>query len=87
MRNLKLTRAIPAVLILSTSLVSILSTITESQKPQPPVQGWKRILPGQCIPVKICNNIDMMVCMDGGTQLYGKSTPISDCTEIIFHQP
>ena len=51
------------------------------------VQGWKRIAPTSCTPVKICNNQSQARCYNGNDQMFERLTPTSDCTGILYHKP
>ncbi len=49
-------------------------------------QGFVRLAPFNCLPIKMCNNVSDILCTDGGQQLFGKSSPTSDCTLILTHR-
>ncbi len=51
------------------------------------VQGWKRIAPNVCQPVKLCNNVSTALCYNGTDQMFSRPTPDSDCTGILYHKP
>jgi hypothetical protein len=77
---------VAAFMLASAGAVST-SNSTTSSTDSAAQQGFRRIAPFNCQPVKMCNNVSDVVCKDGGgQQLFGKSSPASDCTLILTHQ-
>lgn len=77
--------AVAAFVLASAGAVSTSNSGAKSDSTD--VQGWKRIAPFNCEPVKECNNIGEVLCVDGTDQLYAKPSPTSDCTELLTHRP
>lgn len=76
---------VAAFMLASAGAVSTSNSVTSSTT-SAPQQGFKRIAPLNCQPVKMCNNVSDVLCTDGGQQLFGKATPTSDCTLILTHR-
>lgn len=76
---------VAAFMLASAGAVSTTSSTTASTA-SATQQGFKRIAPFNCQPVKMCNNESDVICKDGGQQLFGKSSPVSDCTLVLTHR-
>ncbi|WP_333696420.1 DUF6520 family protein [Flavobacterium sp.] len=89
MKNLSFQLLLPvAAFVLASAGAVSSSQMTQSSKATTTVQGWNRISPFNCVPVRECNNISDVLCKDAsGNQMYGKLSEFSDCTELLTHQP
>ncbi|UUW07292.1 DUF6520 family protein [Flavobacterium plurextorum] len=84
--SIKLILPVAAFVLASAGAVSTSNSVSAIKTTD--VQGWKRIAPSNCEPVRECNNISEAFCVDASNnQMYGKPTPASDCTELLTHQP
>jgi len=88
MRNLSIKLLLPVVAFALASAGAVSTSDSNKVSETVSVQGWNRIAPFDCEPVRECNNISEVLCVDGSNnQMYGKPTASSDCTELLTHQP
>lgn len=88
MKNVSLKVLMPVFAFFLASAGAISTTSSSGSTETAAVQGWKRISAFNCQQVKQCNNISEALCKDSdGSQMYGKLSQSSDCTQLLTHQP
>lgn len=87
MKTLVIKSMLPVAAFMLASAGAISTSNSSNESAGTAVQGWKRTAPFTCEQKKICNNLGIVLCVDGVDQMYAKPTPTSDCTELLTHRP
>jgi hypothetical protein len=88
MRALLIKLVLPATVFVLASAGAIVTNNKEAKNKsiQAEVQGFRRIAPFVCIPIRLCNNLGGPVCISGIDLMYSKASPTSDCTTLLTHK-
>lgn len=87
MKSLAIKMMFPVVAFVLASAGAVGTNESSTTTAMAGVQGFKRTAPFSCQPLKICNNIGNILCVDGTDQMYAKPSPTSDCTALLTHKP
>lgn len=87
MKSLAIKMMFPVVAFVLASAGAVSTNGSSTAATSAGVQGWKRTAPFNCQPQKICNNIGVVLCVDGADQMYAKPSPTADCTALLTHKP